>query len=229
MAIEEKTYLMCNYSTSPLIVSMRENSVFLEGGRRDAPITYPFTMRELVEINNTSTAIKSGRLVPTEEQKEYIYNQLRITDWKDILSDEQIEQIILYPTVEGLKRLLDIKDSFYFERVYGAYIGLRNVNAPISANIGRLIRGRYEELQRGKINTEFSVQERDIGSAGAFASAPANRGGLETENEELRAEINELKALVKQLTSDKKSSGAAKANNARKKPTAKADTQSGGK
>ena len=160
--IETKTYPMYNHGTSKIIVGLRDGSVVVEGGTRDCPTAYPFTMSELQQIANISTVIQSGYLRPAKEDAEYIYETLRIRDWKDILTEEDIEDIILHPTVEGLTKLINIKDTFYFERIYGVFIGLKNVNVPIAANVDRLLRGRYKELQKGKINTDYTVREKDL-------------------------------------------------------------------
>lgn len=185
--IETKTYPMCNYNTSAIIVVLRDTSVTMGGGRRDNPFVYPFTMAELQQIANASNIIQTGWLRPAKEIEEFIYDALRIQNWRDILTDEEIEAIILHPTIDGLNKLLSIKESLYFERVYGAYIGLKNVNAPIAANIERLIKGRYNELQHGKLTTEFVVQAKDIPTANNFTSA-----------DDSSDEINELKDKVEQ-------------------------------
>lgn len=168
--IETKTYPMYNHATSKIIIALRDGSVVVEGGTRDNPTAYPFTLSELQQIANISTAIQSGYLRPAKEDAEFVYETLRIRDWKDILTEEDIENIILHPTVEGLSKLINIKDSFYFERVYGVFIGLKNVNVPIAANVDRLLRGRYKELQKGKINTEFVVREKDLPIQEAYTS-----------------------------------------------------------
>lgn len=194
MAIEEKTYPMCNYNTSKLIVGLRDRAEIMDGGRRDEPTVFPFTMNELQQINSNSPLIKCGYLIPRDDIKEYIYETLRIPDWQNILTDEQIEQIVLHPTVEGLQKLININNSMYFERVYGAYMGLKCIQAPISANVIRLIEGRYKELQRGKITSEFTVTERDVASLKQFEDSAVNN-----EVEDLKKQLAEQQKLIADL------------------------------
>lgn len=226
--IETKTYPMYNYGTSKIIIALRDGSVVVEGGTRDCPTAYPFTLSELQQIANLSTAIQSGYLRPAKEDAEFIYETLRIRDWKDILTEEDIEQIILHPTVEGLTKLLSIKDAFYYERVYGVFIGLKSVNVPIAANIDRLLRGRYKELQKGKITTDYTVREKDLPIQDAYTSnykaneidalkdAVANQNRLieqlkkQLEEKEARAEALVDKPAprsVKRKTTTKKTTG----------------------
>lgn len=196
--IETKTYPMCNYNTSGIIIVLRDTSIPMGGGRRDNPFVYPFTMAELQQIANSSNIIQTGWLRPTEEQKEFIYDALRIQNWQDILTEDEIETIILHPTVDGLNRLLSIKETLYFERVYGAYIGLKNVNAPISANVERLIKGRYKELQKGKLTTEFVVQAKDLPTADSFVGST----GSDDEINELKDKVDKQSAMIDKLLAE---------------------------
>lgn len=192
--IETKTYPMYNYGTSKIIVALRDGSVVVEGGTRDCPTAYPFTMSELQQIANISTVIQSGYLRPAKEDAEYIYETLRIRDWKDILTEEDIEYIVLHPTVEGLTKLINIKDTFYFERVYGVFVGLKNVNVPIAANVDRLLRGRYKELQKGKVTTDYIVHEKDLPISDSCLS-----GGSFEEIDALKDAIANQNKLIEQL------------------------------
>ena len=48
--IETQTYPMYNYSTSKIVVALRDGSVVIDGGTRDQPAMYPFTLSELQQI-----------------------------------------------------------------------------------------------------------------------------------------------------------------------------------
>lgn len=195
--IETPTYPLYNYSTSKIIVVLRNGSIPIESGTRDQPAAYPFTMSELQQIASNSSVIQVGYLRPAKEDAKFIYETLRIRDWQNILTEEDIEQMILNPTVEGLTRLINIKDAFYFERVYGIFIGLKNVNAPIADNVARLIKGRYKELQKGKINTDYVVKEKDISSMKTFMAVETS----DTANEvaALKDELSDKDAIIAEL------------------------------
>lgn len=162
--MSEKTFLLYNYSPSMVIVQCKDNTITFEGGSTEAPTSFPFTMNELQYINNKCEVIKNGTLVPSEDEAEYVYGALRIQNYQSILSNQQIEDIILHPTVEGLEKILAIKDTPYYERIYGIFISLRNADAPITANVARIIKGRYLELRDGKRDTEFTVRQKDTQS-----------------------------------------------------------------
>lgn len=182
MAIEEKTYLLFNHSPSKVVVGLRDNTVVIDGASDGVPSSFPFTLSELQYINNKCQILKNGTLRPAEEQEEYIYNTLRIPNWTNILTNEQVEDYILHPSVERIESLLNIKDTAYYNRVYGIFISLRNANAPITANVARIIVGRHHELRDGKRDTEFSVRPKDTqskDSTGDIAQLKAKLEALE--------------------------------------------------
>lgn len=195
MALEEKTYLICNYTTSPVAISLRDRSFIIEAGSDDNPTTYPLTLSEIQHINNTSTLFKIGCLRPTAEDEEFIYSNLRITDWKDILTNKDIEDIILSPTAEKLTKIIQIKNSLYFERVYGVYIGLKNADAPITANVVKVISARYQELLDNKRDTEITIQEK---------SSSKDVEATEIEKLKERLEMMEKMLSMSKEASDKK-------------------------
>lgn len=195
--IETQTYPMYNYSTSKIIVALRDGSVVIDGGTRDQPAMYPFTLSELQQIASSSPAIQVGYLRPAKEDAKFVYETLRIRSWQDILTEEDIEQMILHPTVEGLTQLINIKDAFYFERIYGVFIGLKNVNAPIADNVSRLLKGRYKELQKGKINTDYIIKEKDIPSMETFMAVDKSVNADEIEA--LKDELSDKDAIIAEL------------------------------
>lgn len=222
--IETPTYPLYNYSTSKIIVALRDGSVVVEGGTRDQPGVYPFTLMELQQIASSSPVIQVGYLRPAKEDAKFIYETLRIRNWEDILTEEDIEQMVLHPTVEGLTKLISIKDAFYYERVYGIFIGLKNVNAPMADNVSRLLKGRYKELQKGKINTDYVIKERDIPSMETFMAVDKSVNAdevaaLKNEISDKDAIIAELrKQLAAQTTDSKPATKAVKRRATAKKP-----------
>ncbi len=195
--IETPTYPLYNYTTSKIVVALRDGSVVIDGGTRDQPAVYPFTLMELQQIASSSPAIQVGYLRPAKEDAKFVYETLRIRDWQNILTEEDIEHMILHPTVEGLTKLINIKDAFYYERIYGIFIGLKNVNAPIADNVARLLKGRYKELQKGKINTDYVIKERDIPSMETFMTVDKSVNAEEIAA--LKDELSDKDAIIAEL------------------------------
>ena len=83
---------------------------------------------------------------------------MAIRDWENILTDEEIRDIILNPTPEGVKKIIAITNPAMFERVRGIFIQLKNTNMyDISMRIATVINERYKELYRGQRNSAIKV------------------------------------------------------------------------
>ncbi|MCM1333453.1 MAG: hypothetical protein NC084_06240 [Bacteroides sp.] len=226
-SVEEKTYLLCNYTPSRVVVSLKNGEgVCIERGRYDLPATYPFTLSEIQHINNTSACLRNGTLVPHEDCREFIYETLRIGDWKEILTNLQIEEIILNPTVEGLQKLLDIKDHQYFDRVYGVFLGLKNSDAPITSNVEKTITTRYRELLAGKRTSEITLRKTPAQTS-MSSVGDAKMASIEEEISQLKSMMTaflESQALGgNQPISDAGTTSTAPKGRTRKKATNPAD------
>ena len=86
-----------------------------------------------------------------------LYEELRIRDWEDILRPSDIEDTILNPTTQKLHRVISIISPMYFERIYGAYIGLKNAGQPISGSVEQVMKLRKSEFKKGKIRSEIQI------------------------------------------------------------------------
>ena len=194
MLDKNKTYLVLNYNGSPVAVSTRHESYIIPGGSSESPSSMPLSVDEIVQINSNSNVFKMGLLWFEEEFQEDLYKECRIRNWKDILIDSEIEDIILHPTLEKLERLLSIENEQYFERCYGIYIGLKNSNHSIKQNVENVMLARRKELRNRKYKTGILLTKKE---------APAVSEELLKETQEQNAklthEVDELKAMVAQL------------------------------
>ena len=194
MLDKNKTYLVLNYNGSPVAVSTRHESYIIPGGSSESPSSMPLSVDEIVQINSNSNVFKMGLLWFEEEFQEDLYKECRIRNCKDILTDSEIEDIILHPTLEKLERLLSIENEQYFERCYGIYIGLKNSNYSIKQNVENVMLTRRKELRNRKYKSGILLTKKE---------APAVSEELLKETQEQNAklthEVDELKAMVAQL------------------------------
>ena len=96
MLDKNKTFLVLNYNGSPVAVSTRHESYIIPGGSSESPSSMPLSVDEIVQINSNSNVFKMGLLWFEEEFQENLYKECRIRNWKDILTDSEIEDIILH-------------------------------------------------------------------------------------------------------------------------------------
>lgn len=155
----QKTYMILNYNSSPLSLLTKDRSYLLEGGTREQPAVLPLTLDEINTVNSNGCAFKYGLAWFEKEFEKEIYEDLRLINWQDILRDEQIEDIILNPTKEGLEKLISIDNEIYFNRIYGIYIGLKSVFAEISPRVELVIEQRRDELSQHKRKTEIIISK----------------------------------------------------------------------
>lgn len=194
MLDKNKTYLVLNYNGSPVAVSTRHESYIIPGGSSESPSSMPLSVDEIVQINSNSNVFKMGLLWFEEEFQEELYKECRIRNWKDILTDSEIEDIILHPTLEKLERLLSIENEQYFERCYGIYIGLKNSNHSIKQNVENVMLARRKELRNRKYKTGILLTKKEASTVNEELLKETQE-----KNEKLTHEVDELKAMVAQL------------------------------
>ena len=166
----------------------------------------PLSVDEIVQINSNSNVFKMGLLWFEEEFQEDLYKECRIRNWKDILTDSEIEDMILHPTLEKLERLLSIEKEQYFERCYGIYIGLKNSNHSIKKNVENVMLTRRKELRNRKYKTGILLTKKET----PVVSEEVLKETQE-QNAKLTQEVDELKAMVAQLLAAQQNSAPATA------------------
>ena len=126
---------------------------------------------------------------------------LRIPNWESLLTIKQIENIILHPTMEGLTKLVSVKDSGIFDRIRGVFIRLKNTtNDDISLRVEKIIEARGNELRNGIRNTQIVIKARD-----AVSSVSTDEvDGLKKQNEVLQNQLNEMQAMMAEFLASQK-------------------------
>lgn len=206
MIQNDKTYMVYNYSGSPVSITTRTGSILFEGGSKDAPWGQPLTYDEIVTANMNGCAFKCGLLWFEPSIEDEIYETLKINK-NALLKDWEIEEIIMHPTADGYAKLLAIDHPMYFDRVRGVMMGLRSVFADIPNQSKVLVDARYAELREGKRRTEIKITKID---------RPAD--DYRNEIDEKDKEIEKLRAELEAL---KKSTPATETPVEKKKPTSK--------
>lgn len=199
MSIKEmKTINVLNYNENIVVVSTKHDSYAIEPATNsDNPTILPLTLEEILYINGNSGAFKTGILRFPEDIEQEIYEDyLRIPHWKDILTVKQIENIILHPTVEGLTKLVNIKDTGVFDRVRGVFVRLKNTtNDDISMRVEKLINARGDELRRGIRNTTITVKAKD-----AVSNIPNEEvDALKKQNKALQEQMENMQKMMEQM------------------------------
>lgn len=192
-----------NYNSSTVVISTKHDSYAIEPAiDSDNPTILPLTLDEILYANANSMAFKSGILrFPEDIEKEMYEDYLRIPNWESLLTIKQIENIILHPTMEGLTKLVSVKDSGIFDRIRGVFIRLKNTtNDDISLRVENIIEARGNELRNGIRNTQIVIKARD-----AVSSVSTDEvDGLKKQNEVLQNQLNEMQAMMAEFLASQK-------------------------
>lgn len=210
----DKTYNVLNYTTSPVsIIINRHDSILIEKGSDDSPTIYPLTESEILYANNTTNAFKSGILRFEPEYEEQLYDLCRIRNWKEIMTNKEIENIFINFKLDTFKELIKITDASYFNRIYGVFIGLRNAGLSIPKNVEQAMSLRYKELANGITHSKIVL-------------TPVSQNKENEKDNEinaLKAEIENLKKMFTDSQEVKESKQGTKEN---RKPVRKTENKS---
>ena len=195
-----KTINVLNYNQNIVIVSTKHDSYTIEPAiNSENPTSLPLSLDEILYINGNSAAFKTGILrFPKEIEKEMYEDYLRIPNWEDLLTIQDIEKIILHPTIEGLTKIINIKDTGMFDRVRGVFVRLKNTNDDdISLRVEKIIQARLDELIRGVRNTEIIIKAKD--TVAPIATEEVDE--LKEQNKLLQEQMANMQKMMEQMMS----------------------------
>lgn len=208
-----KNYMVLNYSASPVGISTRYDSFLVPGGSLESPGSLPLTFDEIAVVNSKSPVFKIGLLCFEPEYEAELYEALSIPSWKEILTEEQIQDALTNPTMESSQKILDIENDAYFERVRGVMIGLRNAGVDIPGKIERMIEQRRLELVHRQRKTEIKLVPNE----------PEKPAPSQEEFDAMKAQLSAMQEMMAKLIgNDDVNESAMKSNQeAKQEPSAK--------
>lgn len=183
MLNETKHISVLNYNENCVCINIAPSkSVVLEASEYGEPNVLPLTLDEIRFANNSSI-FKNGILEFPEYIEDEVYETLRINKG-DVLKLNEIRDILISPTKEGLKRIISIKSSSDFERVRGQFFKLKHEGYKLTLDIADLITRRYKELVNNQTVSKIIIDDADV----------VNND--KTRVAELEKEIAEMKKLL---------------------------------
>ena len=187
------------------VLNYNENEVFVDSSRehfkfnasRDGktPTVIPMALSDLQYIASNTDIIVTGWLTFDDDVKEEVYKELRIANWKEILSNEDIRNILMKPTMEGLQKIINIDNQTYFDRVRITMFKLMNDGVDITTKVSRIINQRYDELQKRQRKSSIILTKKDT-----TVSADKVKE-LSEQNASLQNQLDEMKKILEQMMS----------------------------
>lgn len=162
-------------------------------GIRPTIVTMPLS--DLQYIASNSNIIVTGWLTFDEEEKEEIFKLLRIHNWKNILTIEDIEEILTNPTMDGLQKLIDIDNPAYFDRVRTVLFRLNSDGRDITTKVSRIVEQRHRELQNRQRRSSIVLSKKDTQTY----ATPDDVKELTAQNVALQNQLDEMKKMMEQM------------------------------
>lgn len=171
------------------------SSVALKGQNREYLVPRAGSMGPGVEfldasdvkyIHSRSPVFRDGILEFSDDEREEIYEELHLPNWKETtLFERDIDPMLAKPTKESLERIINIRSIQMIERIRGHMIGLINAKEDVSNRVIQLVNERTNELRRHpSMPSKIKLVEKDY-------TEPTN-----AQVDALKDEIAELKKLL---------------------------------
>lgn len=192
---EKINVLNYNENKVSVMVSPTESFTFEPSIDGEIPSVIPMTFEQIRYANNYNT-FRGGFLFFEESREKEIYEELGINNWERILNNKEIREILLNPSFEGLKKIVDIKDSAVFERVRAAFHKLKSEGTnDVSVRVQQIISTRYKELQNKKVNTSIVLEKKDIVQSASNKEVES----LKAENKAMQEQLTNMQAMMEKL------------------------------
>lgn len=177
---------LLNYMSSPVSVSTRDKNLLIAPCVDGVPGFEYFTEREIEYINSVSTVLRTGALEFEEDIRDKMYRKLSIPDWETrCLFENDLDNMLLHPSLATMQRIVDITDLISIERVRGHVVRLIANQADVSVKVRDIVNKRFEEINRGERKSKIVLSP----------AVPKKTAAEE--------EIAELKAMVRLLMEEK--------------------------
>ena len=179
-----------NYNDNYVCVNAAPGrSMRLEPASNGEPSMTPLTLDEIKYINNSS-AFKTGVLEFPEEIEDEIYDELRI-DKSKVLKLNELRNILINPTKEGLTKIVSITSLSNFDRVRGQFQKLKYDGYKLTIDVADIIEKRTKELFNNQIKSDIQIGDAEL----------PNKSDKRVD--ELERQLAEMRALVESLSSTK--------------------------
>lgn len=162
-------------------------------------ITMPFS--EVEFINGQSDAFRTGTLFFKHDNPKEIYEALNIYDYDKILTNKEIEHMLLNPTIDNLQRIIDVREHSTFDRIRAIYIRLKNSDdIDLSTRVVKVMDERTEEMRLNKYNSNIILKPKN-NSYYEIKEPLDESKELKEQNLTMQKEIEELRKMVAELIS----------------------------
>lgn len=206
MSIKENVSIpVFNYNESNICIPTNISTHILPPAVDGAPSVDYLSFAEINYINGISDCFRTGLVRFDDNDKEEIYKALNIANWESILTNDEIREILLNPTIDGLQKIIDITNASIFDRVKTIFVSLKeNTDNDISNRVIKIMETREQEFKRGVYKSQIVLKPKDIPEKAVSAD---EINVIKEQNTMLMMQIAEMQKIIASLKTDKVEEG----------------------
>lgn len=202
MSIKENVSIpVYNYNESNICIPTNISTHILPPAVDGVPSVDYLSFAEINYINGISDCFRTGLVRFDDNDKEEIYSALGFADWENILTNDEIREILLNPTIEGLQKIINVTNTSVFDRIRTIFVSLKeNTDNDISNRVIKIMETRELEFKRGIYKTQIVLKPKDV-SEKPVSNDEIN--AIKEQNAMLMEQLAEMQKMIASLKSDK--------------------------
>ena len=200
MSIKENVSIaVLNYNESNICIPTNISTHILPPAVDGVPSVDYLSFAEINYVNGISDCFRTGLVQFEDKDKEEIYSALHFSDWKNIITNAEIKDILLNPTIEGLQKIIGITNKSVFDRIRTIFVGLKeNPDNDISNRVIKIIETRENEFKRGIYKSQIILKPKDA------SEKAISKDEIDAIKEQNAMLMNQLAEMQKMLASMQK-------------------------
>ena len=202
MSIKENVSIpIFNYNESNICIPTNVSTHLLPPAIDGVPSVDYLSFAEINYINGISDCFRTGLVRFDDNDKEEIYKALNIANWEDILTNNEIREILLNPTIEGLQKIIDITNVSIFDRIKTIFVSLKeNTDNDISNRVIKIMETREQEFKRGIYKSQIVLKPKDVPEK-TVSNDEIN--AIKEQNTMLMEQLAEMQKMIASLKTNK--------------------------
>lgn len=202
MSIKENVSIpIFNYNESNICIPTNVSTHILPPAIDGVPSVDYLSFAEINYINGISDCFRTGLVRFDDNDKEEIYRTLNIANWENILTNNEIKEILLNPTIEGLQKIIDITNVSIFDRVKTIFVSLKeNTDNDISNRVIKIMETREQEFKRGIYKSQIVLKPKDVPEK-TVSNDEIN--AIKEQNTMLMEQLAEMQKMIASLKTNK--------------------------
>ena len=202
MSIKENVSIpVLNYNESNVCIPTNISTHILPPAVDGVPSVDYLSFAEINYVNGISDCFRTGMVRFDDNDKEEVYSALNIANWENILTNDEIRDILLNPTIDGLQRIIDVTNRSIFDRIRTIFVSLKeNTDNDISNRVIKIMETREQEFKRGVYKTQIVLKPKDI------PEKPVSNdeiNAIKEQNAMLMEQLAEMQKMIASVKNDK--------------------------